>query len=132
MERKNLINILKIIPITFDKINRNHYIAIKKIMKKLIFLAGLGFMYLILMIISTESNKYDIMLRNQFMKVEVGDIYTISYHHNNDNPFIPKKPVDTIKVIDIKNGYVKYRYKNSYYYSRKLKYFKDRITEKVN
>lgn len=47
--------------------------------------------------------------KNEIKKINVGDTYLFSFNWENENPF-EKIKVDTVKVIDIKNDYILYKY----------------------
>jgi len=54
----------------------------------------------------------------------IGGKYVKRHILNEDNPF-EKPTYDTVTIIDIQNGWVKYRYSDdtSYYPSTRVKYF---------
>lgn len=65
--------------------------------------------------------------KEKIENVNVGDIYLFSFQWDNENPFENIK-IDTVKVLDIKNDYVQYKYgwaKSPT--STKLRIFKDCI-----
>lgn len=99
-------------------------------MKKVfIFLGIVSFIVSILLVFSMYNNKFALFLNNQFIKVEVGDVYISGREYSN--PFIETN-YDTLRVVDIKDGYVKYNINNTLFYSKELKYFKHGIIKKID
>lgn len=47
--------------------------------------------------------------KNEIKKINVGDTYLFSFQWDNENPF-EKIKIDTVKVLDIKNDYIQYKY----------------------
>lgn len=66
---------------------------------------------------------YYYILKPNTTKIEIGKHYATSFHWQEENPFKPTK-IDTVKVIDIKDGYVLWEYKEGFTQSSKLKVFK--------
>lgn len=64
---------------------------------------------------------------NQKMEVVIGEKYLRNYFWDNDDPFF-KPNIDTVEVLDIKNGYVLY-YVNGFETSTSIKSFKQNCRE---
>ncbi len=78
---------------------------------------------------SCTDSRFKLLNRNK--NVEIGDVYLYSHDWDEEDPFA-KIEIDTVRVIDVKDGYVKWLYKlsekdSSFYLSGKLKYFKHNI-----
>lgn len=65
--------------------------------------------------------------KKEIEQVKIGDTYLFSLQWEKENPFEEVK-IDTVKVLDIKNDYVQYKYNWAKTpSSTKLKYFKQSI-----
>lgn len=61
------------------------------------------------------------------IKFDIGDTLLIDNTFDKEDPFV-ETDIDTIKVLDVKNGYIKYQNINDdYQLSRKVKYFIDKV-----
>ena len=72
-----------------------------------------------------------LILKNQFKEIEIGDTYLKSFYWDSEDPFEDLN-IDTVKVIDIKDGYVKYSFNcgdTPIYGSAEIKYFRDMIRD---
>jgi hypothetical protein len=77
-----------------------------------------------LVVWATSCNNHRFRLLNQNNSVEVNDIYLYSHDWDTEDPF-EEIEIDTVRVIAIKDDYVKWQIKGkSYYLSGQLKYFK--------
>ena len=61
-------------------------------------------------------------LENQDLEVKIDEVYLISTDWGTSNPFLKK--IDTIRVIDIKNDYVLWEYKDSTKKTDRIEIFK--------
>ena len=71
---------------------------------------------------------YNERLKNQDIELTVGEEYLFSFDWEEENPFEQK--IDTAKVLEIKDGYVKWNYRWSregQFQSHEIKYFKHLI-----
>ena len=83
----------------------------------------------LLVVWATSCNDSGFKLLNQNKNVEKGDVYLYSHDWDAEDPF-EKIEIDTVKVIDIKDGFVKWlpnHKDSSFYLSGHLKYFKHHI-----
>ena len=83
-------------------------------------------LYILLVVWMTSCADCRFKLLNQNKNVEKNDIYLYSHDWNTEDPF-ENIDIDTVKVIAIKDGFVKWlpNYKDSsFYLSGQLKYFK--------
>lgn len=82
-----------------------------------------------------------VFFKNQSLEINVNDTYLFSFDWDEDNPF-EHIQIDTVTVLDIKDGYVKYKYRryelaewdSSYFpidftHSIPTKFFKHNIRE---
>lgn len=88
-------------------------------------------LYTVLVVWATSCTDSRFNLLNLNKNVEKGDIYLYSHDWDEEDPFA-KIEIDTVRVIEVKDGYVKWLYKlsekdSSFYLSEKLKYFKRNI-----
>ena len=83
--------------------------------------------YTLLVVWETSCNDSGFKLLNQNNIVKVNDLYLHSFDWDTQDPF-EEIEIDTVKVLEIKDGYVKWQEQGkSYYLSGELKYFKHRI-----
>mgnify|MGYP003679009096 CR=1 FL=1 len=85
--------------------------------------------YTLLVVWATSCTDSRFKLLNQNKNVEKNDIYLYSHDWDAEDPF-EKIEIYTVKVIDIKDGFVKWlpNHKDSrFYLSGPLKYFKHHI-----
>ena len=89
------------------------------IIKKILYVFNVLIFLFVLWIYATPKKEIE--------QVKIGETYLFSLQWEKENPFEEVK-IDTVKVLDIKNVYVQYKYnwakKPS---STKLKYFKQSI-----
>ncbi|WNH10013.1 hypothetical protein [Thalassobellus suaedae] len=86
-----------------------------------------AFLYAVLVVWATSCTDSSFKLRNQNNSVVINETYLYSHDWDTPDPF-EKIEIDTVKVLDIKDGYVKWQEKGkSYYLSGELKYFKHHI-----
>ena len=88
-------------------------------------------LYTVLVVWATSCTDSGFKLLNQGKNVEKGDVYLHSHYWDTKDPF-EEIDIDTVRVLEVKNGYVKWLYDikesdSSFYLSGKLEYFKDNI-----
>ena len=88
-------------------------------------------LYTLLVVWATSCTDSSFKLLNHNKNVEKGDVYLYSHDWDEQDPFA-KIDIDTVRVLEVKDGYVKWLYKlsekdSSFYLSGKLKYFKHNI-----